>query len=284
MDAPQVIFIGDSVMAGHNVHYTRSDSGGGSPVYAPEKSMPYKLMNMFKGNLTFGTYQNVAIGGETTADILARFDDDVINQKPQIVVMDGGLNDVYEVGYSEAATIANLTAMFDKCVADGIPKVVMVGNIPYTKSDNTEAAAIESLNVATQALCDSYEIVEFVSMTPWMAKERPSAATNNSYDMRLSYVYNGKIDDDVMEAGTTTTTINATAHGLSVGQFIVQTSRDSVIRKVLTVPTADSFTVDAVTGQTDGDNFSKLYATDIIHPIEEGYDVMSKAIYRHLTR
>ncbi len=59
------------------------------------------------------------------------------------------------------------------------------------------------------------------------------------------------------EAGTDTTTINATGHGLSVGDHIVNRTV-GVVREVLTVPDPNSFTVQAVTGQTDGDTISKF--------------------------
>ena len=70
------------------------------------------------------------------------------------------------------------------------------------------------------------------------------------------------IDDntstDTMEATTTTTTVVATAHGLLVGDHVVMRSRSNVVREVLTVPDPNSFTVEAVTGQTNGDTFSKF--------------------------
>lgn len=90
-----------------------------------------------------------------------------------------------------------------------------------------------------------------------------------------------RLDDntstDTMEATTTTTTVKATAHGLSVGDFIVNRTR-SEARKVLTVPDVDSFTVDAVAGQTSGDTFSK--GVDQLVGVEglnedAGYDFMS---------
>ena len=73
-----------------------------------------------------------------------------------------------------------------------------------------------------------------------------------------------KIDDntstDLMEAGTTTTTVNATTHGLTAGDHIVNRTR-SAVREVLTTPTADQFTVEDVTAQTNGDTFSKFATT-----------------------
>lgn len=67
---------------------------------------------------------------------------------------------------------------------------------------------------------------------------------------------NDGISTDVMEAGTDATTVKATAHGLSVDDYIVNRSRQNAVRKVLTVPDTDTFTVESVTGQIPGDSFS----------------------------
>jgi hypothetical protein len=69
------------------------------------------------------------------------------------------------------------------------------------------------------------------------------------------------IDDntstDTMEVGTNTTTVVATAHGLVVNDHIVNRTRGE-LRQILTVPNPNSFTVETVTGQTNGDIFSKF--------------------------
>lgn len=56
--------------------------------------------------------------------------------------------------------------------------------------------------------------------------------------------------------GTTTTNVNITAHGFVAGDHIVNTSRGSVVREVLTVVDADNFTVLSVPSQTNGDTIS----------------------------
>ncbi len=73
---------------------------------------------------------------------------------------------------------------------------------------------------------------------------------------------------DTCESGTNTTTIVATAHGLSTGDFIVNRTRSNAVRQVVVV-SANSFTVDAVTSQTNGDTFSKFVERNVG---VEGYD------------
>lgn len=72
---------------------------------------------------------------------------------------------------------------------------------------------------------------------------------------------------DTMETSTTSTTVNATAHGLAVGDFIVNTTRRTIdaergSREVLTVPSANSFTVTAITDQVSGDSFRRYNFED----------------------
>lgn len=62
---------------------------------------------------------------------------------------------------------------------------------------------------------------------------------------------------DTMEAGTTTTNVKATAHGLVDGDYIVNRSRSNAVREINYVD-PDNFTVEAVSGQTSGDTFSKF--------------------------
>ena len=62
---------------------------------------------------------------------------------------------------------------------------------------------------------------------------------------------------DLTEAGTTTTNITATTHGLVTGDYITNRTRANAVRKITYVDD-DNFTVEAVTSQTTGDTFSKF--------------------------
>lgn len=68
---------------------------------------------------------------------------------------------------------------------------------------------------------------------------------------------------DTMEATTTTTLVKATGHGLIAGDYMVNRTRGNAVRKVLTAPTLDTFTVDAVASQTSGDTFSTFTAKTV---------------------
>lgn len=85
--------------------------------------------------------------------------------------------------------------------------------------------------------------------------------TKNKFK-NLTVKLNDGSSTDTCEVGTTTTTINATAHGLVAGDYIVNRTRSNAVRKILTA-TTDSFTVDAVTGQVSGDIFSLFVSKSV---------------------
>lgn len=79
---------------------------------------------------------NAGIGGETTADMLARFDRDVIAHRPQAVHILGGINDIAENGgpVTVDAIAANLQAMIDRAGRHGVA-VVIGALLPCTNVD-----------------------------------------------------------------------------------------------------------------------------------------------------
>lgn len=67
-------------------------------------------------------------------------------------------------------------------------------------------------------------------------------------------------DSDVAESGTTATNIKMTAHGLSSGDYIINSSRSNAVREV-TVVDVDNITVALVSGQTSEDIIIKRSAS-----------------------
>ena len=80
--------------------------------------------------------RNAGIGGETTADMLARFDRDVIAHRPQAVHLLGGINDIAENGgpVTVDAVAANLQTMIDRARRQGAA-VVLGTLLPCTNVD-----------------------------------------------------------------------------------------------------------------------------------------------------
>jgi lysophospholipase L1-like esterase len=80
------------------------------------------------------TYLNRGIGGQTTAQMLVRFHQDVVALKPAVVVIEGGMNDLLVA--TEGVMADNFLSMMDIAKANGI-RVVLASVTPvcdcYTK-------------------------------------------------------------------------------------------------------------------------------------------------------
>jgi phage-related protein len=84
-------------------------------------------------------------------------------------------------------------------------------------------------------------------------------------------------------AGTNETTINITGHGMVVGGYITNATRDNAVRQVLSV-TADSITIDSISGQTSGDIIltysSSIREIEILNqgviPIAPSFEIINK--------
>lgn len=88
----------------------------------PELDLAFFTDNNFVGR---------GISGQTTYQMLLRFYSDVIDLKPEAVVICGGINDIAENNYEydELRTLSNLKAMAEIAEANGI-KVIMASVLP----------------------------------------------------------------------------------------------------------------------------------------------------------
>src|SRR5690606_9910939 len=100
MTAPQAVFIGDSIIAGHPAHYTFLEPDAITNI---NSTIPKQF-----SDLTGYTYQNMGIGSENTTNISSRFTTDVLNLKPKVVVIEGGVNDIAQ-NVSKPTFITNWT-------------------------------------------------------------------------------------------------------------------------------------------------------------------------------
>lgn len=87
---------------------------------------------------------NAGIGGNTSANLLARIDTDVIALNPAYCHVLIGTNDV-NTGVPTATTVANITAILDKLIAAGIR--VVIGTVqPFTTYTTGQLALLAALN------------------------------------------------------------------------------------------------------------------------------------------
>lgn len=100
------------------------------------------------------------ISGQTTYQMLLRFNEDVVDLHPTAVVINGGTNDIAENNYQfdEHRTFGNIKAMAEIAEANGI-KVILASILPANRfkwrPDMTGIPArIESLNKLIRALAE----------------------------------------------------------------------------------------------------------------------------------
>ena len=103
---PPVVFIGDSI----TWQWTRD---GFHPIYFTEHG-----------------YVNKGISGNTTVQMLSRFQADVVALDPYCVVIEGGTNDIAQ--RSDEAILSNLKQMVEQARAAGIS--VVLGSVPPSNS------------------------------------------------------------------------------------------------------------------------------------------------------
>ena len=115
-----LVCIGDSITAG-------------SPFYKSTTTPPtlaediYSWVAYIRGKLG-RTVVNKGIGGQTSAELLARFDTDVIAQKPTHCIIECGINDCVQPEKLQTLeqTQANIIQMVTKCRTAGIVPLIMV--------------------------------------------------------------------------------------------------------------------------------------------------------------
>jgi len=97
------------------------------------------------------TVINQGINGQRSDEIRARFDDDVIAKRPDVVVIIAGVNDVYQ-GRDADHVQRELAAMYERAQRAAI-KVVAGSIIPYNTATPEQNARMHAINawIAQQA-------------------------------------------------------------------------------------------------------------------------------------
>jgi lysophospholipase L1-like esterase len=134
---PKVVFIGNSITEG--------------------------WVNVMPDFFTKNNFVGRGISGQTSAQLLLRFRDDVINLKPKMVVINIGINDIAEnTGpYSEDFTVSHIESMIMLAQASKI-KVIVASVLPaksfvWRKSIQDVPAKVLSLNNRLKKLASKYK-------------------------------------------------------------------------------------------------------------------------------
>ncbi len=180
--APNIVFIGDSLISGQNGNYSLID--GTFSAYDPTVSIPYKV-----GTALGLTYQNMGVGGSQTSGIASRITTDAVNLSPRIVVINGGYNDV-RLGTSNATALSNWKTSLDAIVAAGITPVVL-SIWPNNNRSDAEMRLIDSLNDDLRKLTSNYRAAIWVNASHYIGIFRTGADAGNLWNIPASYTSDG---------------------------------------------------------------------------------------------
>lgn len=103
---------------------------------------------------------NQGVNGERSDQILARFDRDVLEQRPKVVVIIAGVNDVYQ-GRSGSHVIDQLRQMYGRAREAGI-RVVAGSIVPYNTATPEQNARMREINEWIRATAAADPEIAFV--------------------------------------------------------------------------------------------------------------------------
>lgn len=183
MTPPQAVFIGDSIIAGHENHWSFLETEAVSDIDSTIERRFAELSGM--------TYQNMGIGGELAADVAARFTADALNLNPIYAVVEGGINDI-SVGGSEDAFLAAWDSMPSAAQADpDVAVTVVLLMLPWTGGSNAQMQRRDAWNASLAALAATYSKAVVIDAGPHVGQFRLGGDANNLWDIQPQYDENG---------------------------------------------------------------------------------------------
>jgi lysophospholipase L1-like esterase len=161
---PRIVALGDSTTAG--------TPGWQSPIEAPPdgegdatSQYAYWLMRAHSG----WEVLNRGVNRETSAQVRARFDRDVLGNSPQAVVIIAGVNDIYG-GEPASAVVEQLRWMYGRAREYGI-RVVAGSILPYNTATPDQNARMREVNDWIRSAAAGDPNVEFVDTRAAAAAE-----------------------------------------------------------------------------------------------------------------
>ncbi len=135
----KIVAMGDSITAGY--------PGFSSPIESPpggagDERSQYEYW-MAKEHREW-TVLNRGVNGERTDHMVARFERDVVDERPNLVVVLGGINDVYQ-GFTAEFVTRNLSRMYSLALAASIVPVACTV-LPYNTIEGREARVRTDVN------------------------------------------------------------------------------------------------------------------------------------------
>jgi lysophospholipase L1-like esterase len=123
---------------------------------------------------------NAGIGGETTEQILARVDDDVLAQSPQVTTVLAGTNDVF-MGVDAATIQNNLSMIYDKLAFTNVG-IIAFTIPPMLVQDEVKAQTLRDVNAWMRANVESnWPGAKLVDWSEALSWEGDEALPNPAY-------------------------------------------------------------------------------------------------------
>lgn len=181
MKTPDAVFIGNSIISGFNNHIAYI-----SPFNSfdnPPSTIPYKVSALKKW-----TYQNMGIGGETSNEVAARFEKDVVQLKPCYAVIECGVNDL-GAGNTAEQFISNYKTMLELCRSNNI-KPVIIRILPWTVGTNEQLQMRDNWNDQLSAFALNYNAV-IVNADTVLGQFRPGGSSGNLWNLKPEFTDDG---------------------------------------------------------------------------------------------
>ena len=183
LQAPILVGIGDSIIMGANANYSFISD---SLTHDITSQITYQL------SLLDAKYvcQNMGYVSQTSTDIEARFDADVVALKPKFALILIGINDII-LAMTKVNYMAKMTSILDKCESNGIIPVI-IKILPCTDRSNAEMQTRDDWMTTLQTLVTTYSGSVWVDCDSAIGKNRVGGDLGNYWDIQTTPDY----DDD----------------------------------------------------------------------------------------
>ena len=183
MQAPSMVVIGDSIISGAPT--TRSYIDRAFSHTLPDTTISTYLRTSFDVSA-----QNMGIGGNRIWQINNRFTPDCTDIKPNVIMLEGGVNDIGS-GYTDTNWYINeVTEILDECVVNG-QHVIVLKILPWTSGSYTRMTVMDNWNAALETLVGTYSGFIFVDAASAVGQFRPSGPPGNLWDIQPAYNADG---------------------------------------------------------------------------------------------
>lgn len=143
--------------------------------------------NFFSDNI----FINNGVGGQSSTQILLRFQQDVVLPfRPDIVVLNTGINDIGEADsfYNESFTIHNIQSIADICKANDI-QLILTSVLPATKIKKGRFSTIDDINKKVNDL--NSKIIKLAESNKLKYIDYYSELVDSDGNFNPSYTFDG---------------------------------------------------------------------------------------------